>query len=124
MDGFLDSGMSAGEFLGALALVVLGIFAVRFKFDVNRFMEMRTERKRRRLMTICPHVVEVSENSQKALQSTFHSPPMTLAYVCRMCGMTTYLQMAEIDAHVRYYLAHLDEFERNTKRFNRLSRKL
>lgn len=78
--------------LGWIIALVTGIFAIRatVRFDVNEWLKERRKQKEAQLTKLCPHVRVSNQDGGTILHSSYISPPGTLAYICELCGDTTF----------------------------------
>ena len=125
--------VTQGQFkMDILVLIVFGLLAtvlavkVRFTFDINRWMESkresRSERREEKLKAKCPHATFIKEGDQYGFESTFSSPPGTLDYRCRKCGLVTddirgskYI-IARFASNPKLYFKQVKAFERDRKK--------
>ena len=68
-----------------IALILRG----QIRFDLNQYLNLRQERKVRRIRNKCPHTMPIEEQGKLVIRSTFFRPPGTLSYRCQMCGQVT-----------------------------------
>ena len=95
MDWMDWSDWSFWQWLGtALTLVVTAIgikFAVTF--DLNRYLEWRKKAQKRKLTALCPHTeLRLLESGEILVESRFHRPMGTTAYICGQCGLVVHDQ--------------------------------
>lgn len=126
VNGFLNSGLSAGELLLLLAGIVAAVIAIKFtvSFDLNRHLEGRRSRYSQKLKNACPHIrVVQGADGRLALQSEFVSPPGTTMWICQRCGLGKYLYDDDVEQQMIFYASHLELLRKRNKEFYRLLKK-
>ena len=107
-------------FFVALVAAVVAVRAT-FRFDLNEWLRDRRERNKERAKALCPHVRLTTIDGEPAVQSTFMSPPGTVAWQCQQCGAITYDQAA-IDESAYYWRKHPLELMERLKKIDKLNK--
>ena len=107
--------------LSTLALTLLAIVGVRFaiSLDLNRLLENRQERKRKKSVekfrALCPHISNASRtNGETVLESSFQRVGQSSCYVCSICGLSVFSR-EEAWRELDYWADNLDEFRKRMK---------
>ncbi len=108
-----------------LILIVVEVVTVKFAytFDINQGQESKRKRRKERLQAKCPHAVSIKEGGTLGLESSFLSPPGTLAYRCRRCGLVTY-DMRGATRMLERYLNNPEQYIKQEKAFRKAHKKL
>ena len=111
--------------VGAVLVLIVGAIAMKigFTFDINQWQESKRKRRKERLQAKCPHAVPIKEGGRFGLESSFVSPPGTLAYRCWMCGLVTY-DMRASEHMLERYLNNPDQYVKQKKAFDKVYKKL
>ena len=114
-------------FLGFLVLVgiPLSVIAIRFgvTFDFNKWQERRDRLRTQKLRALCPHVVvRRRQDGEFEIEALLFSPPGTLSWTCRRCGIVTH------DPDVAQQIVsetgqHPDVWVKREKRFQKFAKK-
>jgi len=126
VNGVLNSGLTFWQIVLLLVIAIIGVITIRFSFtfDINKSKEAKQSSYRQKIMNACPHVKVISnENGEYGLQSTYISPPGTMQWQCQRCGHATYKQDNEFEVRVQYYVDHIDDFNKQNKKFKKLLKK-
>ena len=109
----------------ALVLAVIGVIAVKVRFDINRWQEKRHERQQQKLKMLCTHtaIEGPDERGQFSVQSYFIKPRMTWAWVCSRCGRQAAGEQAANRVQ-SYWIEHPTEWAKAEKKFIKQARKL
>ena len=110
--------------LGIL-LTVLAAIAIKIgvQFDINRYMEFRREKIRRKIQTLCPHAyLAISESGEESIESSFHSPFGAYFWECSTCGIKTHSKSVPTKIMLEW-TRDPDGLMKCTEEFNREFRK-
>ena len=113
------------QVVSIVVLILVGIVVVRFaiSFDVNAWLQERSNRRRDSLKLLCPHTeIWVNERNELIVKSYFQSPSGTLDWICSKCQLRTHSQ--ELPDEIANYYAQnpkiyskkLNQFEKRIKK--------
>lgn len=110
---------------GWAVAVVAGIFAIRanVRFDINEWLKDRRNQKERNLRMLCPHVRVSDRDGRLNFNSTYVSPPGTLAWQCQMCGNITQ-DDAAVQENTAWWAVNPNELSERNDKIMRLLKKL
>ena len=93
------SDWSFWQWLSAAFALVVAIIGIKFavNLDINRYLEGRKNAQKRKLTALCPHTeLRLLESGEILIESRFHSPMGTTAYICGQCGLVVHDQSAAL----------------------------
>ena len=113
------------KWAGWIVAFIATIFAIRgtIKFDVNKWIEDRRNRKEEILRSLCPHVRVSKSANGLVIKTTYISPPGTVGWQCQQCGHFTYDDDA-VNETAEFWGTHLGELNRRNRKMDKLAKKL
>ncbi len=118
--------LSLIEIVIAIFLLVLGAIAVKIgiSFDINAWFRARSKHQKDKLKILCPHTeIKLADNGGLEVQSLFHSPHGTTAWICSRCQLTT-TDSNVPDKILKYYAENPKIYLKQTKKLDKLIRKV
>lgn len=125
MDGIFNTGLQFWEVVGLIFAFTASIVAIKitFSFDFNKFLERKDKRLQGKVQNICPHVeIKQERDDRLSIQSLFESPPGTLQWQCRKCGLIRN-HNTDYEKEYEYWGNHMDEYISRLKKFQKLLKK-
>lgn len=126
VNGVFNLGLNFSQLVIILIIAIIGIVTIRFsfKFDINKHREAKQKSYRQKLMNACTHVKLVkNDGGDVGMQSCYVSPPGTLQWQCQRCGHITHNIGNEFETRTQHYIDHIDDYKKDTKKFQRLLKK-
>ena len=114
------------QVVSIVVLILVGIVVVRFaiSFDVNAWLQERSNRRRDSLELLCPHTeIWMNERNELIAKSYFQSPSGTLDWICSKCQFRTQNQELP-DELVRYYAHNPKIYSKKLKQFQKRTKKI
>ncbi len=107
--------------------IIVGVVAIRISlnFDINRYIENRQERLKRKARNHCAHLelIPTGDNALKA-RSLWVSPPGTTNWICQRCGtIKLHHSNDEWERAAQYYIENIDEYTKMNKKFHKILKK-